>query len=56
MKFKTTNNCIFLIFRERVDNGNCEDIDDDGISNYCDCIHTVINQFRKNVLLINYKL
>lgn len=34
---------IFLFFRERVNNGNCEDVDDDVVSNYCDCIHTVSN-------------
>ncbi|XP_060861131.1 uncharacterized protein LOC132938362 isoform X2 [Metopolophium dirhodum] len=33
-------------YQERVDNDNCEDIDDDGVSNYCDCIHTV--ETRKN--------
>lgn len=36
---------IFFFFRERVDNDNCEDIDDDGVSNFCDCIHTVMNRF-----------
>lgn len=34
-----------IFFRERADNDNCEDIDDDGVSNFCDCIHTVMNQF-----------
>ncbi|XP_060849505.1 uncharacterized protein LOC132928685 isoform X1 [Rhopalosiphum padi] len=33
-------------YQERVDNDNCEDIDDDGVSNFCDCIHTV--ETRKN--------
>lgn len=35
------------VFRER-ENEDCDDIDDDGGSNYCDCIHelpTVINNF-----------
>lgn len=34
-----------FFFRERADNDNCEDIDDDGVSNFCDCLHTVMNQF-----------
>lgn len=29
----------FIIFRERVETDECEDIDDVEGSNYCDCIH-----------------
>lgn len=37
-----------LIYRERVENDDGEEVDDDGGSNYCDCIHDntiVINIF-----------
>lgn len=41
-----------MIFRERVENDNCEDIDEERNSNYCDCLHDHPPTVIMNVLYI----